>query len=34
MKELSDAWKSSDKKEGVSWKVRVIKDDTTKNALV
>lgn len=34
MKEISDAWKSSEKKEGVNWKVRVIQDDSTKNACV
>lgn len=32
--EVSDAWGSSNKKEGVNWKVRVIKDDSTKNAFV
>lgn len=32
--EVSDAWGSSNKKEGVNWKVRVIKDDSTKNASV
>lgn len=32
MKELGDRWGSVDRKKGVNWKVRVIKDDATKNA--
>ena len=34
LKDTSDAWGSSDKKRGINWKVRVIKDDKTKNAFV
>lgn len=34
MQSVSDQWGSSDRKKGVDWKVRVIKDDSTKNAFV
>ena len=34
LKDVSDAWGSSDKMRGIQWKVRVIADDSTKNAFV
>lgn len=34
LEDVSGAWKSLDRKKGVQWKVRVIKDDGTKNAFV
>jgi predicted Zn-dependent protease len=32
--DVSDAWKSLGRKQGIDWKVHVIKDDSTKNAFV